>query len=219
MLWHGGISPSAGTRASRVCVTLEGDPTQDQRDCYGRLLAHVFVRLDGEHDVAFAMEMIAEGYAHHYVCRVPTQYARDYDYVQADAQANIRGLWSPEACNGMAFPKRGLEEPALATVAGAMVVPSGIAETPTNEKELAAAPVAVPVATPVPMSTTSSRFDPSSYIGKGDAFNCNAFNTQADAQAVLRADFRDPNRLDTDRDGIAFESERGPIDRVPVAQR
>jgi hypothetical protein len=39
-------------------------------------------------------------------------------------------------------------------------------------------------------------FDPLPYIGQGDAFNCADFVSQADAQAVLRADPTDPNRLD-----------------------
>ena len=62
-------------------------------------------------------------------------------------------------------------------------------------------------------------FDPAPYIGMGDSFNCIDFASQADAQAVLRADPTDPNRLDTDRpapDGIACESNPAPFDRVPV---
>ena len=65
----------------------------------------------------------------------------------------------------------------------------------------------------------SPDFYPSRYLGQGDAFNCADFVSQADAQAVLRADPTDPNQLDTDRprpDGIACESNRAPFDRVPV---
>lgn len=65
----------------------------------------------------------------------------------------------------------------------------------------------------------SPEFYPSRYLGQGDAFNCADFASQADAQAVLRADPSDPNKLDTDRpfpDGIACESNRAPFDRVPV---
>ena len=71
-----------------------------------------------------------------------------------------------------------------------------------------------PVATPTPV--TGGGFDPRFYIGKGDAFNCVHFARQADAQAVLRADPSDPNRLDTDRDGVACEGNRSPKDLVPV---
>ena len=59
-------------------------------------------------------------------------------------------------------------------------------------------------------------FDPSRYLEQGDAYNCNAFTSQAQAQAVLRADPSDPNRLDTDYDGVACESNRGAQDRDPV---
>lgn len=75
--------------------------------------------------------------------------------------------------------------------------------------------------TTVPLTAQESAptFDPSPYIGQGDAFNCADFVSQADAQAVLRADPTDPNQLDTDRphpDGVACESNRAPFDRVPV---
>ena len=66
---------------------------------------------------------------------------------------------------------------------------------------------------------TSPGFDPTAYIGQGNAYNCADFASQADAQAVFRADPSDPNKLDTDRpkpDGIACESNPAPLDTVPV---
>lgn len=78
----------------------------------------------------------------------------------------------------------------------------------------AAAPLPRPITTPPP--TAPGAFDPRFYIGKGDAFNCADFASQADAQAVLRADPTDPNRLDGNRDGVACESNRSPKDLVPV---
>lgn len=91
-------------------------------------------------------------------------------------------------------------------------------------------------ATPPPTATPSSTsFDPNDYIGQGDRYNCVDFQSQAQAQAVLRADPNDPNRLDTSSpqsasvpDGIACSSSfeapewaQGfyypePHDRVPV---
>jgi hypothetical protein len=82
-----------------------------------------------------------------------------------------------------------------------------------------AAPPPAATATPTAApqgSILPSGFDPQQYIGKGDAYNCNAFQSQAEAQAVLRADPRDPNRLDTDRDGIACENNPAPRDSTPV---
>ena len=46
--------------------------------------------------------------------------------------------------------------------------------------------------------------------------NCSDFPSQAAAQAELRRDPSDPNRLDADRDGIACESNRAPRDTTPV---
>ena len=49
-----------------------------------------------------------------------------------------------------------------------------------------------------------------------DRLNCSDFVSQAAAQANLRANPSDPNRLDADNDGIACENNRAPFDRTPV---
>jgi micrococcal nuclease len=59
-------------------------------------------------------------------------------------------------------------------------------------------------------------FDPSRYIGRENRYNCSDFHTQAEAQAVLRADPSDPNLLDSDDDGIACETLPPPRDTVRV---
>ena len=61
-------------------------------------------------------------------------------------------------------------------------------------------------------------FDPRDWAVSGkDLYNCDAFLSQAEAQAVLRVNPRDPNRLDTNRNGIACEDDaRPPDDRYPV---
>lgn len=61
-------------------------------------------------------------------------------------------------------------------------------------------------------------FDPTPFIGQGDIANCADFASQADAQAVLRADPSDPNDLDRDRDGIACETRPLPKDLDAVAR-
>lgn len=70
-----------------------------------------------------------------------------------------------------------------------------------------------PVATAAPAATATSRPAAST---RGDTKNCSDFPSQAAAQRELRSDPSDPNRLDTDRDGIACESNRAPFDRNPV---
>lgn len=70
---------------------------------------------------------------------------------------------------------------------------------------------------PVGAQDAPPAFDPLPFIGRGDAYNCADFASQADAQAVLRADPSDPNRLDQGGiPGVACESNRAPKDLEPV---
>jgi hypothetical protein len=73
-------------------------------------------------------------------------------------------------------------------------------------------------ARPLPRPTPALRagFDPSQYIGQGNTYDCDHFASQAEAQAVLRADPGDPNNIDQDRDGIACESSAPPRDTQRV---
>ena len=86
-------------------ITLQPDPTQDQRDRFGRLLAHV-VLADGS---LFAETMIRHGWAVHDVYDgVPSIYADRLQAAQDAAKADQAGLWSPATCNGdphLASPK------------------------------------------------------------------------------------------------------------------
>ena len=78
-------------------IVLQADPTQDTRDRYGRLLAHVFLA-DGR---LFAETMIKHGWAVHYVYDdVPSIYADRLAAAEASAKAAQAGLWSPTTCNG-----------------------------------------------------------------------------------------------------------------------
>lgn len=63
----------------------------------------------------------------------------------------------------------------------------------------------------------ATSFDSRAYIGQGDSYSCEDFANQAQSQAVLRADPKDPNYLDMDRDGLACENRPGPRDVTPVA--
>ena len=93
------------------------------------------------------------------------------------------------------------------------VLPNPAALQPTDPPGAAGAPIAVPPAG----SSAAPAFDPTKYVGEGDKYNCADFASQANAQAVLRQDRSDPNKLDTDRDGIACEGLGPPRDlnRVP----
>lgn len=176
--------------------------------------------------------MLAEGYAHEYTYHLPYAYQAEFRAAQEGAQANGLGLWSPDTCAGQASLSDLADDaapPAFAMEPASVSAPSPTAPAPpTAPSQPTEAPTAVPsapaptavpqpAAPPAPSSLTSPGFDPTAYVGKGDAHNCGDFASQADAQAVLRADPRDPNRLDADRDGIACESNRTPRDpsRVP----
>ncbi|GEM_PF-3778314 len=96
--------------------------------------------------------------------------------------------------------------------------PFGLQQRVNTERfdwEASAPTPAQPAATTV-VPQAPAGFDASRYIGQGDRYNCDDFRSQADAQAVLRADPADPNRLDRERDGIACESNPAPYDRNPV---
>jgi micrococcal nuclease len=78
-------------------VWLEPDPTQDTRDRYGRLLAHVWLA-DGR---LFAEAMIRDGYGIHYVYDgVPSSHADRLAAAQAGAERAGAGLWAPDTCAG-----------------------------------------------------------------------------------------------------------------------
>lgn len=199
-------------------VILELDLTQDTFDKYDRLLAHIFVRLNDGNDVSFALEMIAEGFAKHYIYKVPSMYAKDYEYAEITAKANWFGLWSPETCNGITSEVT--INPTLTPV-----ILANLPIPPTSTPS----PIPTPYnPTPNPASNgyiivpdnnhTIESFNPNLYIGQGNKFNCKDFSSQAQAQAVLRADRTDPNKLDTDYDGIACESNKSPKDLNPVSR-
>jgi endonuclease YncB( thermonuclease family) len=177
-------------------VSIEMDSSQGDRDIYGRLLAYIWLP-DGRN---FGEVMIADGFAHEYTYNLPYAYRDSFRAAQDAAMASQVGLWSPSTCAG------DTDEPAD-TTAEAPPVPQPSAPAPTVVSPPAISP-------PAPAG-----FDPTRYIGQGDRYNCSAFASQAQAQAVLRADPRDPNRLDADRDGIACETNRAPRDLVPVPRR
>lgn len=76
-------------------VLLERDPSQDDRDKYGRLLRYVWLP-DGT--LANAA-LVQGGFAYEYTYRV--QYAYEPQFMQLEQEAHVagRGLWSPTTCD------------------------------------------------------------------------------------------------------------------------
>ena len=93
---------AASARARQLAlskaVVLKGDPTQDTRDRYGRLLAYVW--LPGGKDLGY--QLIASGHAKTYVYRTSFQRLSAYRSAEAAAKSAARGQWS--ACGGPTTP-------------------------------------------------------------------------------------------------------------------
>lgn len=79
---------------SNKFVFLESDPTQGDKDKYGRLLRYVYI--NGTDD--YGLGAIEEGYAHEYTYAVPYKYKTEYKRAEIAAQNAKVGLWAPEAC-------------------------------------------------------------------------------------------------------------------------
>jgi micrococcal nuclease len=76
-------------------VRLERDPTQANRDKYGRLLRYVYLP-DGTN---VAEKMIREGYGHEYTYQLPYKYQKQFKTAKAYARDHALGLWAPGACS------------------------------------------------------------------------------------------------------------------------
>lgn len=77
-------------------VSLESDPTQDNRDKYQRLLRYVY-----KEDGTFVNDyMVRNGYAFEYTYLLPYMYQDQFHGAQQYASDNNLGLWNPSTCNG-----------------------------------------------------------------------------------------------------------------------
>lgn len=77
-------------------VVLENDPSQSERDKYGRLLRYVFLP-DGTN---YNLFMIEEGFAYEYTYNSAYKYQKEFKAAQEYAQNNGKGLWSSTTCSG-----------------------------------------------------------------------------------------------------------------------
>jgi len=93
--------PEASAKGKAVLsgqtVTLSRDPIAGDSDQYGRALRYVTLP-DGSD---YGQLMISAGYAREYDFKnQPYAHRTIYRAAQTDAQANHRGLWSADTCNG-----------------------------------------------------------------------------------------------------------------------
>ncbi len=89
-------SDKAKSLLSNQSVRLESDPTQNDRDKYGRLLRYVFLS-DG---TDYGLTMIKDGYAYEYTYEIPYKFQKEYKKAQSEAENRQEGLWSSATCKG-----------------------------------------------------------------------------------------------------------------------
>jgi micrococcal nuclease len=75
-------------------VRLERDPSQNDRDVYGRILAYAYLQ-DGQ---MLNRKMIADGYAYEYTYMTPYRYQNEFKELQTLARTSERGLWGTDMC-------------------------------------------------------------------------------------------------------------------------
>lgn len=97
-------------------VRIETDPSQGDKDKYGRTLAYIYT----ESGIFYNKYMIEQGYAHEYTYNSAYKYQAEFKQAQKTAEANKVGLWSPTTCNGVttSAPKTTQTSPATAQSPG-----------------------------------------------------------------------------------------------------
>ncbi|MCD8494708.1 MAG: thermonuclease family protein [Candidatus Pacebacteria bacterium] len=75
-------------------IIITTDPTQGDRDRYGRMLGYITLP-DGRD---FGHTMIHQGYAFEYTFRIPYQKQSLYKDAERDARMHKRGMWADDAC-------------------------------------------------------------------------------------------------------------------------
>lgn len=74
-------------------VRLDADPTQGDRDKYGRLLRYVY-----DKNISINEKIIAEGYGHEYTYRLPYYYQIEFMDAEKRARETQKGLWALGVC-------------------------------------------------------------------------------------------------------------------------
>lgn len=75
-------------------VILDSDPTQADKDKYGRLLRYVHL----ENGTFINQRLIEEGYGFEYTYNIPYKYQVEFKQAQQQAEENKLGLWADNAC-------------------------------------------------------------------------------------------------------------------------
>jgi micrococcal nuclease len=76
-------------------VLIVKDPTQSERDKYGRLLAYVYLT-DG---TLINQKMIDYGYAFEYTYNIPYEFQTEFKESEKNAREKGLGLWNKDVCD------------------------------------------------------------------------------------------------------------------------
>jgi endonuclease YncB( thermonuclease family) len=172
-------------------VLLEADPSQDERDRYGRLLRYVWLP-DGR---LFNQEMVAQGYAFEYTYDLPYKYQAEFRLAQQTARQSELGLWSPTTCAGEQKP--------------AEVVPEALPAAQPQPTPVPVEPSPVPP-TPEPPPPPTPEPQPAEACDPSYPDICIPLaSPDLDCPQIPYRRFRvvgaDPHRFDGDNDGIGCE--------------
>ena len=84
-------------------VVVKGDPTQGDKDKYGRTLGYVYLS-DGEF---VNLIMISSGYAFEYTYNIPYEFRQEFKDAENKARTSGIGLWDKSKCDYTSNPKYG----------------------------------------------------------------------------------------------------------------
>lgn len=178
-------------------VYLESDPTQGERDKYQRLLRYVWL----EDNTNFNKLMISEGYAHEYTYAVPYKYQVEFKQAEKEAEANNKGLWSPNTCNGNTTS-------AIITPKPAVPAPTTYTNTSTTTSTTNTQPV---------QQTQPVVTQPAPIINTGGSYTCDCSKTCPEISSCAEAQYQlnvcGCKQRDADHDGIACD--RAPLNCQP----
>lgn len=87
-------SAVAKQKLSNQKVQLIPDPTQANKDKYGRLLRYAYL----EDGTLFNEWMIAKGYGFEYTYNTPYQFQEEFKEAEIEAEESEKGLWNIDTC-------------------------------------------------------------------------------------------------------------------------
>lgn len=76
-------------------IKMESDPTQGDKDKYGRLLRYIYL----ENGTFVNLVLIQEGFAYEYTYDTPYKFQKEFKAAQKNAEAQKKGLWGIENCS------------------------------------------------------------------------------------------------------------------------